>query len=281
MPVNAERISPARMIVTALGALVATAVGSAIWGGLLTVNLSTTPAVPWSAPVTWLLLWLAWRYAGGTGPPARTQASRRAALRGRIIDRSRFVLALVAGGCALVALIGVWIVLFQTGAMRGNAVPDFAQYPLPTVALVIATAAAMGAMTEEGAFRGYVQGLFERRWSPAIAIGVTALLLAPGHAATQGFALPTFVFYLLVDIMLGTTAYLCESIVPGVFVHAAGLAAFFGWVWPNDAARAIGESALHETWFWIHVAQIVVLGGASIVAYRRLAAAGSGRQKTG
>ena len=279
MAANAERISPVRMIVTALGALVATAVASAIWGGLLAANLSTTPKVPWSAPVTWLLLWLAWRYAGGRGPPASTQASRRAALRGHVIDRARFVLALVAGGSALVALTGAWIVLFQTGAMQGNAVPDFAQYPLATVVLVIATAAAMGAMTEEGAFRGYVQGLFERRWSPAIAIGVTALLLSPGHAATQGFALPTFVFYLLVDMMLGTTAYLCGSIVPGVVIHAAGLAAFFGWIWPNDAARAIGSPALHETWFWIHVAQIVVFGGASIIAYRRLAAAGSSRQQ--
>jgi len=102
--VNAERISPVRMIVTALGALVATAVASAIWGGLLATNLSTTPTVPWSAPVTWLLLWLAWRYAGGRGLPASTQASRRAGLRGHAIDRARFVLALVAGGSALLAL---------------------------------------------------------------------------------------------------------------------------------------------------------------------------------
>jgi membrane protease YdiL (CAAX protease family) len=277
MAVDVARVSPLRMIVTALGALIATGIASAIWGGLLTENLSTTPSLPWSAPVTWLLLWLAWRYAGGSGPPLSTQAWRRASLRGRMIDVPRFLLALGAGGCALVALIGLWIVLFQTGAMQGNRVPDFAQYPLMTVAMVIATAAVMGAMTEEAAFRGYVQGLFERRWSAAIAIGVTALLLAPGHAATQGFALPTFVFYLLVDVMLGTTAYLCDSIVPSVLIHAAGLAAFFGWIWPHDGARMIGSAALEETWFWVHVAQIVVFGGASIVTYRRLAAAGSRR----
>jgi membrane protease YdiL (CAAX protease family) len=274
------RVTPVRMVVTALGAIVATGVASAIWGGLLTVNLSTSPGVPWSAPVTWLLLWLAWRYAGGDGPPAATRASRRRSLRGQMIDGPRFALALAAGGCALIALIGLWIVLFQTGAMQGNRVPDFAQYPMLTVVLVIATAAAMGAITEEGAFRGYVQGLFERRWSPAIAIGVTALLLAPGHAATQGFALPTFAFYLLVDLMLGTTAYLCESIVPGVVIHAAGLAAFFGWIWPNDATRVIGAQAPHEAWFWVHVVQIAVFGAASILAYRRLAAAASNRQRS-
>ncbi len=137
---------------------------------------------------------------------------------------------------------------------------------------VIVTAAVMGAVTEEGAFRGYAQGLFERRWSPLVAIGVTALLLAPGHAATQGLALPTFVFYLLVDVMLGVTALLCESILPGIAIHAAGLAAFFGWIWPNDATRLIGAAAWSAAWFWVHVAQIVIFSVASVVAYRRLAA---------
>ena len=271
--------TPLRMVATGLGALIAAGIASGIWGGLLTANLATTPALPWSAPVMLLLLAFAWMYAGGRGPPKRTQATRRGSLRGTGIDRAAIGLALVAGGCALIALIGVWIVLFESGAMHGNSVPDFSAYPLQTVVAVIVTAAVMGAVTEEGAFRGYAQGLFEQRWSAAVAIGVTALLLAPGHAATQGFALPTFVFYLLVDAMLGVTAYLCGSILPGIAIHAAGLAVFFAWIWPNDAARPIGAAALSETWFWIHVAQIAIFGIASIVAYRRLAAAHPRRQR--
>src|SRR5262249_31365279 len=90
----------------------------------------------------------------------------------------------------------------------------------------------------------------------------------------------TFVFYLLVDAMLGTTAYLCKSIVPGVVIHAVGLAAFFGWIWPNDATRMIGQSALTEPWFWGHIAQIAVFGGTSIVLYQRLAATVRGRQES-
>jgi len=273
------RPAPLRMVATGLGALLVTGIASGIWGALLTANLATTPALPWSALVMLLLLALGWMYAGGHGPPTRTQASRRVSLRGMSIDRAAFVLALVAGGCALMALIGVWIVSFQSGVMRGNSVPDFSTYPLQTVIAVIVTAAIMGAVTEEGAFRGYAQGLFERRWPAAVAIGVTALLLAPGHAATQGFALPTFVFYLLVDAMLGATAYLCGSILPGIAIHAAGLAVFFAWIWPNDAARPIGAAALSQTWFWIHVAQIAIFGVASMVAYRRLAATHLRRQR--
>lgn len=266
------------MTVTAVAAIVVTAVASGIWGGLLTVNLATTPALPWSAVAALLLLWGAWRYADGEGPPARTASARRMGLRANRIDSRTFVLALIAGGCALCALVGAWIVLYQSGAMAGNRVPDFAQYPLGTVIAVIAVAAIVGAVTEEGAFRGYVQGLLEGRARPATAIIVTSLLLAPEHAATQGFAWPTFVFYLLVDAMLGTTAYLCDSILPGIVIHAAGLATFFAWIWPADAARVTGAAAMSQPWFSIHVVQIVVFGAASLVAYRRLSAAGLRRQ---
>ena len=235
-----------RMMATGAGGLIATGLASGVWSGLFAANLATTPALPWSAPAMLVILALAWMYADGRGPPQRTQASRRASLRATGIDRRAFVLALVAGGCGLIALTGVWIVLFQTGAMRGNGVPDFSQFPPQTVIAVVVTAAVMGAVTEEGAFRGYAQGLFERRWPPLVAIVASALLVAPGHAATQGFALPTFVFYLLVDVMLGVTAFLCESILPGIAIHATGLAAFFAWIWPNDPTRVIGAAAWSE-----------------------------------
>jgi membrane protease YdiL (CAAX protease family) len=267
-----------RVLVTGVAAIVATAVISAIWAGLLTANLAATPGVPWSVPIAAGLLWLAWRWADGHGPPMRTAAQRHVSLRARSIAWVRFALALLAGGCALIALAGWWIVSFESGAMRGNRMPDLSAYPLVTVAPVIVMAAVVGGVTEEAAFRGYVQSLLERRHSPVIAVLVTAIVLAPEHAATQGFAVPTFVFYLLVDLMLGTTAYLTQSIVPGIVIHAAGLAMFFTLIWPADAARPTGAAAAAQLWFWIHVAQVGVFGVGSVFAYRRLA---RGRLATG
>ncbi len=264
-----------KLVLSAVATLVLTGLASGVWGGLLTLNLRTTPAVPWAVVVMAALLWLGWQYANGWGWPLRTSAARRTLLRARPIGASTFVLALLAGTLSLVALTGLWIVFFQTGVMRGNSLPDFSQYPWLSVVAVIAMAAVVGAVTEEAGFRGYFQSLLERRYPAWLSIIVTALVLAPGHAATQGIAWPTFVFYLLVDAMLGTTAYLCNSILPGIVVHAAGLAAFFILIWPADAHRIVGGTALDDAWFWIHAAQVGVFSALAIVAYRRLAAARS------
>jgi membrane protease YdiL (CAAX protease family) len=273
---NADEKGPSmallKLVWAAVLTLVLAGVVSGLWAGLLTLNLQTTPALPWAAAIMAVVLWLAWLYANGRGWPRRTADARRALLRARGICSRTFALALFCGGLSLVALTGAWILAFQTGLMRGNSLPDFSQYPIQMVIVVIAMAALVGACVEEAAFRGYFQSLLERRYPAWIAIGVAALLLAPGHAATQGFALPTFVFYLLVDTMLGTTAFLCDSILPGIVVHTAGLATFFTLIWPNDAKRIVGTAAFDDSWFWIHVVQVVVFAILAVLAYRRLAA---------
>jgi membrane protease YdiL (CAAX protease family) len=264
-----------KLVLAAAATLVLTGLASGVWGALLTINLRTTPAVPWAVVVMAAVLWLGWRYANGWGWPQRTSAVRRTLLRARPIGASAFVLALLAGALSLVALTGLWIVFSQTGVMSGNKLPDFSQYPWLSVMATIAMAAVVGAVTEEAGFRGYFQSLLERRYPAWLSIIATALVLAPAHAATQGIALPTFVFYLLVDAMLGTTAYLCNSILPGIVVHAAGLAVFFAFIWPADAHRLIGNAALDDAWFWVHAAQVGVFSALAIVAYRRLAAIGA------
>jgi membrane protease YdiL (CAAX protease family) len=249
-----------KLVSAALLALVATGLFSGLWFALLTFNLETTPALPWAVLVMAGVLWLSWHYA-----------ARHPLLRARRVERGAWVLALVAGGLALIALTGLWIVLFQTGLTRGNALPDFSRYPVQTVAAVIAMAAVLGAVIEEAAFRGFLQSLLERRFSPRVSVALTALALSPGHASTQGFTLPIFGFYLLVDGMLGATAFLCDSILPGIVVHGAGLLAFFALIWPNDASRVVGTAALHDPWLWVHAAQAVGFAGLAIWAFWKLA----------
>jgi undecaprenyl pyrophosphate phosphatase UppP len=43
-------------------AFVLTAVAGGIWTVLLSVNLATTPLIPWSVVVMGVLLWALWRY---------------------------------------------------------------------------------------------------------------------------------------------------------------------------------------------------------------------------
>jgi membrane protease YdiL (CAAX protease family) len=252
-------------------ALVLTTFVQGIWSAMLLINLQIRPAVPWAILAMAVLLWVMWQYAGGRWWPSATSRARRAYLRAHRVNARVFTTALLGGACALAALTGLWIVLFQTGLMRGNSLPDFSQYPTPTVVGVLVMASLVGALAEEAGFRGYFQVALERELSAPVAIAIAALALTPGHGATQGFAWPTIVFYLLVDLTFGVTAYLCDSVWPGTVVHATGLLTFFALVWPFDSRRPLVPSALTDRWFWIHAVQAALFTCLALLVFRRLA----------
>src|SRR5438046_2389247 len=80
-----------------------------------------------------------------------------------------------------------------------------------------------------------------------------SLVIAPGHAATQGFAWPVLAWYFVADITFGALASLAGSIVPGIVVHAIGLLIFFTLVWPADASRATVALGQADASFWLEV----------------------------
>lgn len=263
-------IAARRLPVVAAACLLAftlTMLTGGVWTALLAVNLSSTPALPWCVPAMALLLWGLWQYLRGRGWPARTSAARRHYLRANSVSATVWTWSLLAGALSIVALTGLWIVLFQLLPMRGNRLPDFSQFPLLTVGLVLVMGSLVNAVAEEAGLRGYLQGLLETDFGGPLAILITALVIAPGHGLTQGFAWPTFLFYLIVDVMFGALAYFTRSILPGIVVHAVGIFAFFAVVWPDDAAR---PPPTGDAWFYVHVGQAVIFGVAALVAFRRL-----------
>ncbi|HEX4711753.1 CPBP family intramembrane glutamic endopeptidase [Phenylobacterium sp.] len=252
-------------------AFILTLLPGGLWSGLLTANLRTGIAVPWSVPAALALLWLAWLYAGGWGPPKSTSAARRRYRRAKPAPGDLFAWALVANALSLTALAGLWIVLFRLVRLPGAHLPDFSAYPLPVIVLVLVCAGVVGGVSEEVGIRGYLQGALERRLPWPAAVVAAALVIAPGHALTQGFVWPTLVFYMLADVAYGVTAYLTDSILPGAIAHAVGLFVFFAFIWPRDAARpsiALGGPDLS---FWLHVAQVAVFGPLAVGAFAILA----------
>jgi len=241
-----------KALLFAVMAIVLTAVTGGIWTALLSVNLTTSPAIPWSVAVMALLLWLLWRYLGGAGWPRSTADASRRYLRARRISGRVFAWAVVAGLLSIVALAGLWVVLFQIANLPSRALPDYSKYPLVTVALALVMASLVGAVAEEATFRGYTQGVLEGAAGGVAAILITTFVMAPEHAFTQGFVWPVLFFYFLVDVMLGATALLTQSILPGIVTHAIGLLVFFTLVWPGDALRSLVGSGDTNTWFWIH-----------------------------
>jgi membrane protease YdiL (CAAX protease family) len=260
-----------KALLFAVMAIVLTAVTGGIWTALLSVNLTTSPAIPWSVAVMALLLWLLWRYLGGAGWPRSTADARRRYLRARRISGRVFAWAVVAGLLSIVALAGLWVVLFQIANLPSRALPDYSKYPLVTVALALVMASLVGAVAEEATFRGYTQGVLEAAVGGVAAIVITTLVMAPEHAFTQGFVWPVLFFYFLVDVMLGATALLTQSILPGIVTHAIGLLVFFTLVWPGDALRSLVGSGDTNTWFWIHGAQTLAFAVLAILAFIQLA----------
>jgi membrane protease YdiL (CAAX protease family) len=249
-------------------AFLLTIVTGGIWTGLLLANLSTTPAVPWAAVVMALVLWLVWAYLGGS-------TARRRYLRASPVSASAFSWALLAGSLSIVALAGFWIVLFRLVRIPGNALPDLSTYSVGTVVAILTMASLVSSVAEEAGFRGYFQGVLEKHVSGPGSVLIAAVLIAPAHGLTQGFVWPVALFYFLVDTMLGTTAYLTRSILPGIAIHSMGLLTFFSLIWPRDKQRQLISGGGADRWFWLHVAQAVIFAALAIMAFKRLANAHS------
>jgi membrane protease YdiL (CAAX protease family) len=237
-------------------------VGQGAWGGLLTANLKTTPSIPWALPAMGLVLWGMMRFLS-------KGSSRRELLRARTVSGERTAWTFVAGALAVVSLAGLWIVFFNLFKMSPNMVPDASKYPYFTLLCVAIMGSIVAPLVEEAGFRGYCQTTLERVFPGSTAVILSSFFFTIAHL-THGFFLPKLLVYFLFGAAMGTLAYVNKSILPGIPVHALGDFIFFTMVWPNDASRTLVWSSGANAWFWIHVAQAVIFGALSILAFRRL-----------
>jgi len=262
-------------------ALAITILAGGIWSALLVTNLRSSPAVPWSVPAMALLLWLAWSYLGGSGWPRSTSEARRRYPRANRKSGQTYLWAFVAGVLSVVALAGTWIVLFRLVKMPPNALSDVSSYPRITVALMILMGSLVSPLMEEAGFRGYFQVTLEREVRAPLAVVICSVVFALAHGPTQGFLWPKLLFYFLVGMAFGATAYLTNSTLPAIPVHFVGLLVFFTLIWPRDAARRLVLQSGTDSWFWIHAAQAVVFTVLAVGAFRRLAKVSSRTLDTG
>ena len=251
-----------------------TILAGGIWSALLIINLRSSPAVPWSFTAMALLLWVMWSYLGGKGWPRSTSEARRRYLRAKRKSGPTYLWAWVAGLLSVVALAGYWIVLFQLVKMPPNALSDLSSYPRITVALMILMGSLVSPLMEEAGFRGYFQVALEREFRGPVAVIVSSVLFALAHGPTQGFLWPKLLFYFLVGVAFGATAYLTNSILPAIPVHVVGLLIFFTLVWPHDTARRLVWDSGTDNLFWIHVAQAIVFTMLAVWAFQRVARVG-------
>ncbi len=260
-----------RLMGFGLLAFAITTLAGGIWSALVITNLQSTPAMPWSVPVMAVLLWLGWSYLAGQGPPNGTSEARQHYLRANRKPARIYLWAWVAGGLAVIALAGYWIVLVQLIKMPPNVFSDMSAYPRFTVVLMIVMGSMVSPLMEEAGFRGYFQVALERQFRAPVAIVISSLVFALAHGPTQGFLWPKLLFYFLVGAVFGATAYFTNSILPAIPVHFVGLLIFFALIWPRDVTRPHVADVGTDAWFWIHTAQSIIFTILTLWAFQRLA----------
>ena len=269
---NRPPLDVGAILMSAFAAVLLTVVVSGFWSGLLAANLQVRPELPWAAMVMLIVLSALWWWLrGGRGRTPAAKA-RRTSLRDERLPVSIAGWAVFSGLVSLVGLVSLWIVIHQLIPAPARPQPDYSRLSALMTMTSFAAAAVSGAVSEEAGFRGFFQSAMERFGFGPLAILIAALVIAPLHALTQDFVWPTMLFYLCVDLMLGTLAYLTKSIRPGIIVHAVGLFIFFYFVWPSDGHRRPVWRDGPDADFWINVGVTAVFAVLACLAIARLAA---------
>lgn len=256
----------------------ATAAGTLPWAALVAANQKFWPSVPWAVLPAVFYLWLYWRYVRGEGWPRSTAEARRTNVRANQLSGDVWGAALLAGGLGLIALM-----LMQNVMNRMVVLPqrheDLSMFPFATLFLMLVMGSIVAGVVEEASFRGYMQGPIERRHGPVIAILVTGTLFGFAHFTHPEVTLILMPFYLAVAAIYGMLAYLTNSILPSMFLHAGGNV-FVGLMflttgrseWQDSPAPLIWETGTDAS-FWVSVVAFLIAGAAAVGAYAALASA--------
>ncbi len=255
------------------------AMGTLPWAVLVSANSRYWSAVPWAVLPTALYLWLFWQYVQGAGWPRSTSEARRTSCRANRLSEEVWAAALFAGGLGLVALVLSLGVINRLVRLPSQPTDDLTNVPFVTLASWLLMSAVVAGIAEESSFRGYMQGPIERRHGPVIAILVTGSVFGFVHFTHPEVTLILMPYYLAAAAIYGALAYLTNSILPSVVLHAGGnifsaIGLFAGgraeWQAMSSPAPLIWETGADAS-FLISCVAALIVGAAAVWAYAALA----------
>jgi uncharacterized protein len=212
------------LVTIALAAVVGLAiatVGLMPWNIFAQLNVRWWPHLPWCVPVGLLWLFLFWRYLNGTGPPASTMQSRRELLGARPLYGPAARWCAFASASGLIALLMLYFVTIQFVDLPPDAFRPRSVAALPPAVVIPAVlmSAVVAGVVEEAAYRGYMQGILERRFRAPVAIAIVTVVFTGLHllggTKILSLALPVCV----TSIFLGALTAITRSVLPATFVH--------------------------------------------------------------
>jgi membrane protease YdiL (CAAX protease family) len=243
-------------------------VGGSLSGALMFVNLRMAPTLPLFLPATVLWLWLFWRYVSG-GWPRSTSDRRCDLLRVRKLSPRAWGWALVAGGLALAAVMGIAFMTYRFATLPDAAYRapfEVASFPPWTLVAIFAAVALTAAVVEEAGFRGYMLSGIQRRYGWVTGIALVTILFYVAHRSHAYATLAFTPFFLVHGLTMGLLVFFTRSIVPGIVLHAVS-----DFIVLPMQYRVI-PSAGEWTFVWQGWLSLIA-GAAAIPAFRRLARA--------
>jgi len=255
-----------------LAAAAVTGTTTIVWGVLIQSNLRLSPRLPWAAVIMAVSLVFYWKFLKGWGWPRSTAAARRAGLRAEPISPSAWRWSLVAGGLGLAASIALLILSHRLIRWPQPARSDLSHIPLITLLPSLLMSATVAGIGEEAGFRGFMQGPLERRYGPAVGIAITSMVFGLAHL-THGAFLPAILFDIGWGALYGSLTYRSGSIVPAIVLHSSADALEFiaAWKFPPAAGAPLAWASGPDRLLWFNCLLVVLLGSASVWAFRRLA----------
>ena len=149
----------------------------------------------------------------------------------------------------IVALVALRLLLPSLMPVRAPSVTiSLSSYPLATVIGALLSIVAIAAVTEEIAFRGYMQKPLEDAYGIVPAVLLVGIMFWVAHF-NHGITITHLPFQMSASLALGLLAYLTRSLIPAMIAHGAAdillqPAYFFRrpqFVWKALSARPVWE----------------------------------------
>lgn len=251
--------------------------GNLPWVVLLApANLALVPTVPWAIVPMAIYLRLYWKYIGGRIGPSETAPTRREQLRAKPLAPRVWAMAIVSGLTGFAAILALTAAMARLVTLPSGQILFPTGVPAVTAATLLVMASLVAGVTEEAAFRGYMQGPIERRYGLLVAIMVNGtafgLLHFPNHPDA---VIPMLPYYIAVAAVYSGLTWATNSILPAVALHVGGDVWSLGRLWltgrpewqRSDAPLAlVWNGGVDASFLWA-CALVVTCTAATIALY--------------
>jgi membrane protease YdiL (CAAX protease family) len=179
--------------------------------------------VPWAIVPMAIYLGVYWAFISGAIGPGDSAATRRENLRARSLSPTVWAAAIVAGLIGFGAVLALTAVMARLIVMPASQIVTPPAMPAATAVVLLAMSSVVAGVTEEAAFRGYMQSPIERQYGLAVAILVNGAMFGLLHFPTHpGAVVVMLPYYIAVAAVYSGLTWATNSILPALALHVGG-----------------------------------------------------------